>query len=100
MRLRPFVPHDHIEDVIDDANRHYSDPDASDDGAIFNNNSPELEPQAPPSATDEVDTNKFETIGAQHGMIYYEHERVYEVPPRSQPLPETVHSNNTRQSES
>ena len=33
-------------------------------------------------------------------MIYYEHEQVYEVPPLSQPLPETVHSNNTRQSES
>ena len=33
MRLRMFVPHDHIEAVIDDENRHYSDPDATDDQA-------------------------------------------------------------------
>ena len=33
-------------------------------------------------------------------MIYCDHEQVYEFPPLSQPLPEIVHSNNTRQSES
>ena len=99
MRLRPFVPLDHIEDVIDDANRHYSDPDATDHQAMFNDNLPELEQQASTSATGEVDTNEIETIDAQHGMIYYEHEQVYEVPPMSQPLPETVQSINTRQPE-
>ena len=31
MRLRPFVPHDPIEDIHDDAARHHSDPDAIDD---------------------------------------------------------------------
>ena len=88
MRLRPFVPHDHIEDVIDDANRHYSDPDATDDQAIFNNNLPELEHEAPTSARGEVDTNEIETVHAQHEMIYYEYEQVHEVPPLPQPLPE------------
>ena len=100
MRLRPFVPHDHIEDIIDDANGHYSNPYATDDQAKFNNNLPELEQQTPISARGEVDTNEFETVDAQHGRRYYEYEQVHEVPPLPQPLLENVHSNNTRQSES
>ena len=100
MRLRPFVPHDHIEDVLDDANRHYTDPDATDDQTKLNDNLPELEQQESTSATCEVDINEIETIDAQHGRIYYEHEQMYEVPPLSQQLSETVHPNNTRQSES
>ena len=100
MRLHPFVPHDHFEDVIDDASRHYSDLDATEDQAIFSDNLPELEQQAPTIATGDVDTNEIETIDAQHGMIYYEYERVHEVPPLSQPLPEKVYFNNTQQSES
>ena len=100
MRLRPFVPHDHIEDVVDDANRHYSDSDATDDQSIINDNLTELEQPASTGATGEVVMIEFETIDAQHGMIYYELEQVQEVPPLSQSLPETAHSNNTRQSES
>ena len=79
--LRPFIPHDHIEDVIDDANRHYSDPDATDDQSIFNDNLPELEQPASTGATGEVDINEFETIDAQHLMIYHEREQVHEVSP-------------------
>ena len=42
MRLRPFVLHDPIEDITDDANRNYSAPDAVDDQTLFNDNLPEL----------------------------------------------------------
>ena len=100
MRLRPFVPYDHFEDVVDDANRHYSDPDAINDQSIFNDNLPEPEQPASTDVTGEVDTNESETIDVQHGTIYYEDEQVHEVPPLSQPLPETAHSNNTQHSES
>ena len=99
MRLRPFVPHDPIEDIHDDASRHCSDPDAIDDQSIFNDNLPELE--TPPSAenTVELDTNETDTIDSEHGTIYYEHKRVHEVPPLYNPLPETVHTERAYRSE-
>ena len=100
LRLRPFVPHDHIEDVIDDANRHYRDPDATDDQSIFNDSLPKLEQPASTVATGELDINTFETIDAQHGMLNYERKQVHEVPPLSQSKPEIAHFNNTQQSES
>ena len=75
MRLRPFVPHDPIEDVHDDASRHCSDPDAIDDQSIFNDKLLALE--TPPSAenTVELDTKETDTIDSEHGTIYYEHKR-------------------------
>ena len=99
MRLRPFVPHDPIEDLHDDASRHYSDSDAVDDQSIFNDNLPALE--TPPSAenTVELDTNETHTIDSEHGTIYYEHKSVHDVPPLHNPLPETIHTDRTHQSE-
>ena len=99
MRLRPFVPHEPIEVIHDDAARHYSDPDAIDDQSIFNNNLPA--PEESPSAenTCDLDTNETETIDYEHGTIYYEHKRVHEVPPLYNPLPETVHTDSTHRSE-
>ena len=99
MRLRPFVPHDPIEDIHDDTSQHYSDPDAIDDQSIFNDNLPELE--TPPSAenTVELDTNETDTIDSEHGTISYERKRVHEVPPLHNPLPETVHTDRAHRSE-
>ena len=91
MRLRPLVPHEPIEDIHDDAARHYSDPDAIDDQSIFNNNLPAPEPSPPAENTFDLDTNETETIDYDNGTIYYEHNRVHEVPPLYNPLPETVH---------
>ena len=99
MRLRPFVPHDPIEDLHDDASRHYSDPDAIDDQSIFNNNLPALETPLSAENTVELDTNKTDTIDSDHGTIYYEHKRVHEVPPPHNPLHETIHADRTHQSE-
>ena len=97
MRLRPFVPHDKIEDVTDDVNRHYSDPDAIDDQSIFNDNLPAIERSPPAENTFELDTNETEAIASEHGTIYYEHKRVHEVPPLSNPLPEAIRTENTYQ---
>ena len=99
MRLRPFVPHELIEDIHDDAARHYSDHDAIDDQSIFNNILPA--PEQPPPAENmcDLDTNETETIDYEHGTIYYEHKRVHEVPPLYYPLPETVHTDSTHWSE-
>ena len=90
--FRPFVPHDPIEDIHDDASRHCSDPDAIDDQSIFNDNLPALE--TPPSAENivELDANETDTIDSEHGTIYYEPKRVHEVPSLHNPLPETVHT--------
>ena len=99
MRLRPFVPHDPIEDIHDDAARHYSDPDAIDDQSIFNNYLPAPEPSPPAENTFELDTNETETIDSDHGTIYYEHKRVHEVAPLSNPLPEAVHTDRTYRTE-
>ena len=96
MRLRPFVPHEPIEDIHDDAARHYSDPDAIDDQSIFNKNLPAPKRSLPAENTCDLDTNETETIDYEHGTIYYEHKRVHEVPPLHNPLPETVHNNHTR----
>ena len=57
MRLRPLVPHEPIEDIHDDAARHYSDPDAIDDQSIFNNNQPASEQSLPAENTCDFDTN-------------------------------------------
>ena len=99
MRLRPFVPHDPIEDIHDDASRHYSDPDAIDDQSIFNDNLPASETLPPAENTVELDTNESDTVDSEHGAIYYEHKRVHEVPPLDNPLPETVHTDSTHRSE-
>ena len=99
MRLRPFVPHDPIEDIHNDASRHYSDPDAIDDQSIFNDNLPASETLPPAENTVELDTNKTDTVDSEHGAIYYEHKRVHEVPPLDNPLPETVHTDSTHRSE-
>ena len=95
----PFVPLDPIEDIHDDASRHYSDPDAIDDQSIFNDNLPALE--TPPSAenTVELEKNETDTIDSEHGTIYHEHKRVHEVPPLYNPLPETVHTDRAHRSE-
>ena len=99
MRLRPFVPHDPIEDIHDDASRHYSDPDAIDDQSIFNDNLPASETLPPAENTVELDTNETDTVDSEHGAIYYEHKRVHEVPPLDNPLPETVHTDSIHRSE-
>ena len=99
MRLRPFVPHEPIEDIHDDAARDYSDPDTIDDQSIFNNNLPAPERSLPAETTCDLDTNETETIENEHGTIYYEHKRVHEVPPLHNPLPEIVHNNHTRRIE-
>ena len=99
MRLRPFVPHEPIEDIHDDAARHYSDPDAIDDQSIFNNNLPAPKPSPPAENTRDLDTNETETIDYELGTIYYEHKRVHEVPPLYIRLPETVHTDRTHRTE-
>ena len=99
MRLHPFVPHDPIEDLHDDASRHYSDPDAIDDQSIFNNNLPAFETPLSAENTVEIDTNETDRIDSEHGTIYYEHKRVHEVPPLHNPLPETGHTERAHQSE-
>ena len=98
-RLRPFVPHEPIEAIHDDAARHYGDPDAIDDQSIFNNNLPAPEPSSPAENTFDLDTNDTETIDYEHGTIYYEHKRVHEVPPLYNPLPETIHTDRTHRTE-
>ena len=99
MRLRSFVPYDTSEDVNDDLNRHYSDPDAIDDQSIFNNNLPAPEQSPPAKNTFELNTNETETIDFEHGTIYYEHRRVHEVPLLSKPLPEAIHTDRTYRTE-
>ena len=96
MRLRPFVPHDPIADVDDNVNRYYSDPDATDDQSIFNNNLPAPEQPTPAENTFEIDANETEIIDAEHGTIYYEHRRVLEVPPLPNSLPESFHTVSTQ----
>ena len=49
--------------------------------------------------TVELDTKETDTIDSEHGTIYYEHKRVHEVPPLHNPLPETIHTDRTHQSE-
>ena len=99
MRLRPFVQHDPVEDIHEDAARHYSDPDAIDDQSKVNDNLPAPEPTPPAENTFELDANETETIDSEHGTIYYEHKRVHEVPPLYNPLPETVHTDRTHRTE-
>ena len=93
------MPHDTIEDVNDDVNRQYSDPDAIDDQSIFKNNLPAPEQSPPAGNTFELDTNDTETIDSEHGTIFYEHKRVHEVPPLSNPLPEAIHTDRTYRTE-
>ena len=38
MRLRPFTPNTSFDDIVDDPNQYYADPDATDDQELFNNN--------------------------------------------------------------
>ena len=99
MRLRPFVPHNPIEDIHDDTSQHYSDPDAIDDQSIFNDNLPALETPPSPENTMELDTNETDTIDSEHGTISYERKRVHEVPLLHNPLPETVHTDCAHRSE-
>ena len=91
MRLRPFVPHDPIDDIDDDAKKHYSDPDATDDQTISNENLPAPDILTPAENTTEIDTNEFESVDREHGTIYYEREQMHEVPPLPNALPEIVH---------
>ena len=70
MRLRPFVPHDPIDDIDDDAKKHYSDPDATDDQTIFNENLPAPDILTPAENTTELDANEFESVDKEHGTIY------------------------------
>ena len=100
MRLRPFVPHDKIEDVTDDVNRHDSDPEAIDDQSIFNENLPAIERSPPAENTFEIDTNETEIVDSEHGTIYYEHKRVHEVPSLSNPLPEVIHTETSTEIQS
>ena len=72
MRLRPFVPHAPIEDITDDANRHYSDLNAVDDQILFKDNLPEFERPTPAELTNETEVNEAETLDSEHGTIYYE----------------------------
>ena len=76
MRLRPFVPHDPIVDVEDNANRHYSDPDAVEDQTLFNENLPKPEQSPTTENLSEIETNVPEIVDTGHGTIYYEHKRV------------------------
>ena len=47
MRLCPFVPHNLLEHVDDDVNRHRSEPDAMDDQTILINTLPKIELSTP-----------------------------------------------------
>ena len=58
MRLRPFVPHDPVEDITDGVNCHYSDFDAVDDQTILNKNLPELERPTSADITGEIEVNE------------------------------------------
>ena len=89
MRLRPFVPHDTIEDVNDDANRHYSDPDGVDDQTLFNDKLPEPAHSPATEKTSESDTNEVETTDTDHGTVYNEYRQIHEVPPLASLLQNT-----------
>ena len=88
MRLRPFVPHAPIEDITDDANRHYSDLNAVDDQILFKDNLPEFERPTPAELTNETEVNEAETLNSEHGTIYYE-----------PPLAENTRTKNTQYTE-
>ena len=99
MRLRPIVPYDPIEDLTDDANRHYSDPDAIDDQTLFNDNLSEFERPTPIEITNEIEINETETIDSEHGTIYYERKQVREVPSPPNFSPENIRTENTQHTE-
>ena len=99
MRLRPFVPHDPIEDVEDDTNRHYSDPDAIDDQVIFSENLPDQDRTTPTDNVGNIDFNEPEAFDTEHGLIYYEHGQVQVKPRLSNPIPEIMHNETTPQTE-
>ena len=99
MRLRPFVPHDPIEDVRDDTNRHYSDPDAIDDQVIFNENLPNLDRTTPTDNVGNIDFNEPEALDTEHDLIYYEHGQVQVGPRLSNPIPEIMQNETTPQTE-
>ena len=95
MQLRPFEPHDHIEDVYVYVKRHYSEPDAIDDQTIFNDNMPEPEQSPLTKKTFEIDANEPELLIPNMISFIYEHERFHEVPPLPSSLMETLHNNQT-----
>ena len=61
-RLRPFVPHDPIEDVINDTNRHYSDPKAMEDQTVSNGNLPYPYQTTTTARKGETDFNEPEIV--------------------------------------
>ena len=80
MRLRPFLPHDHIEDVDDEkidtiafltlwTTKHYSTK-----VCLKLKNHRRLK-------THQQLTQTVVMVDTEHVIIYYEQERVYEVPP-------------------
>ena len=99
MRLRPFVPHSPIEDMEDDTNRHYSDPDAIDDQVIFNENLLDQDRTIPTDNVGNIDFNEPEALDSEHGLIYYEHGQVQVEPRLSNPIPEIRHNETTLQTE-
>ena len=99
MRLRPFVPHDPNEDITEDANRHYSDPDAVDYQTLFNHKLLEFERPTPAEITSEIEINETEIIDSEHGTIYYERKQIRKVPPLPNLLPENIRTENTHYTE-
>ena len=95
MRLRPFVPHNPIEDITGDAIRHYSDSDAVDDQTLFNDVLTELEQSTPAEITGEVGVNETENVDNEHRKIYYERKQVHDVPPLPNPLTENIREEKT-----
>ena len=98
-QLCPFVPHDPIEDVEDDANRHYSDPDAVDDQLIFNGDLPEPDQTTSTELTGDIDFNEPEAVDTEHDLIYYEQEEVHVEPHQPKLIPGLIHDETMYQTE-
>ena len=83
MRLRPFIPNGPIQDIDEDPNLFFADPEAHDDQELFNDNLPQtIHFERTPALADP------EELNAEHGIIYYEHAQRLTDRQMAQPIPE------------
>ena len=85
MRLRLFIPNTPIQDIDEDQNLFFADPEAHDDQELFNDHLPQtIHFERTPALADP------EELDIEHGIIYYE--RVQRLTDRqmAQPIPETL----------
>ena len=83
MRLRPFIPNAPIQDIDEDPNLFFADPEASDDQEPFNDHLHQtihFERKPALAAPEELDT--------EHGIIYYERAQRLTDRQLAQPIPE------------